>query len=145
MEPTYPPETEQINYLDASERWETRPRALEDENQAMLKTLTLAEGLVEMLGRDLAAWVILEVERKVWQLKNSAGQLQKNRQDWLGMGWANHDHYTFRPLPNISKHSFMNSFKLFHLKPVLRVTNCSSQVFSLCIHDIFCFHSIEII
>lgn len=96
MEPTYPPENEQINYLDAYERWETRPRALEDENQAMLKTLTLAEGLVEMLGRDLAAWVVLEVERKFWQLKNSAGQLQKNRQDRLGMGWANHDHHTFR-------------------------------------------------
>jgi len=38
----------------------------------------------------------LEVERKYWQYKNTAGQQQKNRQDRIGMGWANHDHHTFR-------------------------------------------------
>lgn len=96
MEPTYPPESEQSNYLEAYERWQTRPRSSQDEELEMHKTLNLAEEIVELLGRDLAAWVVLEVERKYWQARNLAGQIQKNRQDRLGMGWANHDHHTFR-------------------------------------------------
>src|SRR5690606_17965742 len=37
-----------------------------------------------------------EVERDYWQRRNRAGQLQKARQDRFGLGWANHDHHTFR-------------------------------------------------
>jgi len=62
----------------------------------MEETIALTEELAETLGEDLAASVVLEVEREYWQAKNIAGQIQKNRQDRLGMGWANHDHHTFR-------------------------------------------------
>ncbi|WP_284452656.1 hypothetical protein [Parachlamydia acanthamoebae] len=111
MEPTYPPETDQINYIDAVEKWQSRPRVLDDENQAMQRALLLAEEIVELVGRDLAAWIVLEVERKYWQLKNTAGQIQKNRQDRLGFGWANHDHHTFRS----SRERFHSLVRLFEI------------------------------
>ena len=45
---------------------------------------------------DLACHLIFEVERDYWQARNRAAQVQKARQDRLGLGWANHDHHTFR-------------------------------------------------
>lgn len=111
MEPTYPPESEQADYLEACERWQTRSRSSIGEDLEMDKTLKLAEEIVDLLGRDLAAWVVLEVERKYWQARNLAGQIQKNRQDRLGMGWANHDHHTFR----CSRDRFYRLVRLFEI------------------------------
>lgn len=96
MEPVYHDASYLEKYLKAIELWETRPRDLADENEAMKKTLELAEELVQLVGQNLAAWIVLEVERRYWQARNTAGAVQKNRQDRLGMGWANHDHHTFR-------------------------------------------------
>lgn len=95
MEPTYESEGYQERYVRAVELWQCRPRGIKDE-EAMKVTLSLAEEIVRILGKDLAAWVVLDVERRFWQARNNAGQIQKNRQDRLGMGWANHDHHTFR-------------------------------------------------
>ena len=77
----------------------------------MEPALKLAKKLVASLGQDLAAWVVCEVERDYWQSKNRAGQLQKARQDHLGMGWANHDHHTFRS----SRRHFAKLVTLFEL------------------------------
>ncbi len=52
--------------------------------------------MINDLGKGRSASLFLEVEREFWQRKNKAGQIQKERQDRLGMGWANHDHHTFR-------------------------------------------------
>lgn len=83
-------------YCQALEKWTIRPRPLFDEDQAMQETIQLAQQLVEDIGQHRAAWTVLEGERRYWQVRNTAGQIQKNRQDRLGMGWANHDHHTFR-------------------------------------------------
>jgi hypothetical protein len=48
------------------------------------------------LGTDTAAWIAFEAERSYWQRRNRAAQLQKASQDSLGLGWANHDHHTYR-------------------------------------------------
>jgi hypothetical protein len=40
--------------------------------------------------------VVFEGERNYWQRRNRAARFQKQRQDSLGLGWANHDHHTFR-------------------------------------------------
>ncbi len=96
MEPVDPSEAHAGNYLLARELWKTRPRKEEDDDILMSKTLHLAERLVSLVGKDAAAWIVMEVERDYWQSKNRAGQFQKDRQDRLGMGWANHDHHTFR-------------------------------------------------
>jgi hypothetical protein len=98
-----PPDYLQL-YLRAFEKWATRPRQLETsstasfdaDRQAMARTLALARTLVSELGTDTAAWVAFAAERAYWQRRNKAGQIQKGRQDRLGMGWANHDHHTFR-------------------------------------------------
>ena len=111
MEPTYAEEGYVEKYLECLEKWQSRPRALEDEDEAMSRTLELAEEIVAMMGRDVAAWIALEAERKYWQSRNTAGQIQKNRQDRLGMGWANHDHHTFRS----SRYHFSQLVRLFEI------------------------------
>lgn len=96
IKPTTEDQKTIYQYLKAVELWQARPRDLENEDHAMDKAIKLAEELVAMVGRDRAAWTVLEVERRYWQQKNTAGQVQKSRQDRYGMGWANHDHHTFR-------------------------------------------------
>ncbi len=97
MQPTFPEKDHGSRYLRATEKWQTRPRGLDDdEENAMRQTLNTADELIALVGRDTAACIVLECERKYWQAKNWAGQIQKARQDRLGMGWANHDHHTFR-------------------------------------------------
>lgn len=111
MEPQEMPDTYLKAYIQASEKWKLRPRSLVDEDKAMEQTLALAQELADEVGRNLAAWIVLEGERQYWQARNLAGQLQKNRQDRLGMGWANHDHHTFRS----SRRHFSHLVKLFEI------------------------------
>jgi hypothetical protein len=91
MPPDYPQ-----RYLRAFEQWATRPRLFDDERAGMEHTLALARSLVGDMGADAAAWIAFAAERAHWQRRNRAGQVQKARQDSLGLGWANHDHHTFR-------------------------------------------------
>ncbi len=111
MEPAHSDLTHADRYFEAQELWQMRPRSIEDEEEAFAKTLSIAEEIIEMLGRDMAAWLVLEIERKYWQARNTAGQLQKSRQDHLGMGWANHDHHTFRS----SRKHFTKLVRLFEM------------------------------
>jgi hypothetical protein len=91
MPPDYPQ-----RYLRAFERWATRPRLFTENKDGMARTLDLARSLVSDMGTDTAAWIAFAAERAYWQRRNRAGQIQKARQDSLGLGWANHDHHTFR-------------------------------------------------
>jgi hypothetical protein len=103
MEPMYQPENILDDYLTCLERLQTRPRdTFEPINR-------LLEEFIPLLGKDTTAWIFLEVERKYWQLRNVAAQTQKNRQDSAGMGWANHDHHTFRS----SRKHFSQLVRLF--------------------------------
>jgi hypothetical protein len=83
-------------YLSAMERWATRPRHFDDTRQGMEQNLKLARLLTGELGADMAACAAFAAERTYWQQRNRAGQVQRSRQDSLGLGWANHDHHTFR-------------------------------------------------
>jgi hypothetical protein len=103
LEPLYQAESALDDYLTAVERLQTRSR------DSITQTLQLIEELVSLLGKDTAAWATLEVERKYWQARNTAAQAQKNRQDRSGMGWANHDHHTFRS----SRKNFLSLVRLF--------------------------------
>jgi hypothetical protein len=47
-------------------------------------------------GVDRACDLFFAAEREYWQRRNRAAQVQKARQDRLGLGWANHDHHTYR-------------------------------------------------
>jgi len=48
------------------------------------------------MGKDLTCDQFFAAEREYWQRRNRAAQVQKARQDSLGLGWANHDHHTYR-------------------------------------------------
>lgn len=111
MEPSHTDLNYLYSYLKATEMWQTRSRYLDDEDEAMRYTLNLAAKLIDLVGQGVAAWIVLECERKFWQAKNTAAQIQKNRQDRLGMGWANHDHHTFRS----SRRLFSQLVRLFEM------------------------------
>jgi hypothetical protein len=48
------------------------------------------------LGEGLALALFFRAERAYWQSRSRAARVQKARQDALGLGWANHDHHTYR-------------------------------------------------
>jgi hypothetical protein len=74
-----------------------RPRDLDDLDAAF-------DGLDALLDRaeatGLAAAAITELffaaERDFWMTRNTAARVQHARQASLGVGWANHDHHTYR-------------------------------------------------
>ncbi|MCE2983705.1 MAG: hypothetical protein LW832_09095 [Parachlamydia sp.] len=107
--PTLEDEQTLQRYQRALENWQTRCRANSMEEKAMEEALQLVEKMVEEVGQHRAAWTVLEGERRYWQARNTAGQIQKNRQDRLGLGWANHDHHTFRS----SRQFFSQLVRLF--------------------------------
>lgn len=84
--------------LAALELWQTRRRRFDDDEQGFDFTDRLLDRVMDRCGgcTDLACDLIFEAERAYWQSRNRAGQVQKARQDRLGLGWANHDHHTFR-------------------------------------------------
>ena len=85
-----------VAYLVAREAWMTRQRKFEDDQTGMRATFQLAQKLAQDLGPDLACHIVFECERAYWQKRNTAACVQKLRQDQLGLGWANHDHHTYR-------------------------------------------------
>ena len=80
---------------EVSERFRLRTRygVEELELKRLGKMLDTAIGRV---GRDVACDLFFAAEREYWQRRNAAAQFQKARQDKLGIGWANHDHHTYR-------------------------------------------------
>ena len=68
-----------------------------------------AAGIIDKLGKNTAAHIVCRVERDYWLSRNFAGRMQKSRHDTLGLGWANHDHHTFRS----SRRHFSKLINLF--------------------------------
>jgi len=60
----------------------------------------LAAALVEAAAADLGVdWtcdLFFAAERNYWMSRNRAARVQYDRQQRLGLGWANHDHHTYR-------------------------------------------------
>ena len=83
--------------LAAREIWEARRRRFDDDSAGFDATEATLARVIELAGGpDLACHLVFEVERDYWQSRNRAARVQKARQDRLGLGWANHDHHTFR-------------------------------------------------
>ncbi len=98
-------------YFKTLGRWMTRPRVVEDDAAAMEGLIRLAREQVNLAGVDLAAYLFFEAERRYWQSRNRAAGIQKFLQDSVGMGWANHDHHTFRS----SRAAFSQLIKFFQV------------------------------
>ncbi|HEY2953009.1 MAG TPA: hypothetical protein VGK40_10520 [Verrucomicrobiae bacterium] len=82
--------------LLATELWRTRRRQFDDDAAGFRQTHALLDRMLERVGPDIACHAVFAEERAYWQSRNRAGQVQRARQDKLGLGWANHDHHTFR-------------------------------------------------
>ncbi len=83
--------------LAARDVWKARRRRFDDDAEGFEVTEATLTRVIELAGSpDLACHLIFEVEREYWQARNRAARVQKARQDRLGLGWANHDHHTFR-------------------------------------------------
>ena len=57
---------------------------------------SLFKAAAKDLGTDWACDLFFAAEREYWQNRNHAGAVQYERQNRLGLGWANHDHHTYR-------------------------------------------------
>lgn len=82
--------------IAAREIWKSRPRIFADDAAGFRAAHARVQRLIGLVGRDLACHIVFDEERAYWQSRNRAAQIQKGRQDRLGLGWANHDHHTFR-------------------------------------------------
>ena len=82
--------------LKAQELWQTRQRRHADDAEGFRALHTVLDQVIVLVGRDLACHVVFAGERDYWERRNRAARIQKGRQDRLGLGWANHDHHTFR-------------------------------------------------
>lgn len=74
----------------------TRERDLPTDAEGFDLVDALVDEAVGDLGVDLACDVFFEGERRYWELRNTAARVQHARQRRLGLGWANHDHHTYR-------------------------------------------------
>lgn len=70
--------------------------SVEAEAEGFREASRLIAEAVGDLGVDWTCDLFLSAEREYWQSRNRAGRLQKMRQDAVGVGWANHDHHTYR-------------------------------------------------
>ena len=73
-----------------------RPRELGSDDAGFAEAERLIDHAIAAVGRDRACDLFFAAERDYWQSRNDAARAQKARQDALGIGWANHDHHTYR-------------------------------------------------
>ncbi len=78
------------------ERFRARPRRFEDVAAGFEDLHRMIDAAIEEIGRDWACDLFFKAERDYWMNRNTAGRVQYARQQKLGLGWANHDHHTYR-------------------------------------------------
>ncbi|BAM03090.1 hypothetical protein [Phycisphaera mikurensis] len=98
---------------DATARWReafrARPRGGAADGELFEALEAAVRGALEELPRDLACDLFFEAERDFWTARNRAAGAQLRRQRALGIGWANHDHHTYRS----SRGSFARMIAVF--------------------------------
>ncbi len=72
-----------------------RDRTGTDE-QALATAHLVANKLIGLIGRDRAAEEFFRAERDYYMSRNNAALYQYRLQEDAGIGWANHDHHTYR-------------------------------------------------
>jgi hypothetical protein len=82
--------------LKVRELWRTRKRDFANDDDGEQHAFAVQQKCLDLVGVDVACELFFAEERDFWMLRNRAGRVQKLRQDRLGLGWANHDHHTFR-------------------------------------------------
>ena len=82
--------------IRAREAWRTRKRNFAEDRAGVRHAFERLEAVLALVDRDAACELFFAEERAFWESRNRAAQIQKRRQDRLGLGWGNHDHHTFR-------------------------------------------------
>jgi hypothetical protein len=82
--------------LRQTESLRLRRRNFASDDDGFIHAIQLIEETIVDVGRDRACEIFFAAEREYWLRRNTAGRMQKARQDLLGLGWANHDHHTYR-------------------------------------------------
>jgi hypothetical protein len=82
--------------IAARELWRTRKRNHANDSDGIKVAFELQSRAIELVGPDVACELFFAEERRYWEKRNRAAQVQRRRQDRLGLGWGNHDHHTFR-------------------------------------------------
>lgn len=82
--------------LAVSESFRTRPRDFADAAEGFAEAERRIDAAIDRVGRDAASDLFFAAERAFWTRRNRAARAQKARQDAVGIGWANHDHHTYR-------------------------------------------------
>ncbi len=73
-----------------------RRRDFESDSEGFDLATVLIEHAITDIGRDLTCDLFFAAERDFWLRRNHAARVQYARQQTLGLGWANHDHHTYR-------------------------------------------------
>jgi hypothetical protein len=82
--------------VKAQELWRRRKRDFADDAEGVKHAFAVLKQVLALVPRDVACDLFFAEERAFWEFRNRAARVQKRRQDMLGLGWANHDHHTFR-------------------------------------------------
>lgn len=92
-----PPSTDQLESAGRhAAAFRGRQRAFERLEQGFAHAMGLFAAAAADLGTAWACDLFFAAERAYWQSRNQAGRVQYERQQQLGLGWANHDHHTYR-------------------------------------------------
>ena len=78
------------------EAFRLRRRNFQSVTTGFANAAGMIDAAIADLGVARTSDLFFAAEREYWQRRNRAAQVQKARQDKLGIGWANHDHHTYR-------------------------------------------------
>lgn len=76
--------------------FEHRLRNFDTDEEGFQHATQLIREALSDLGADRACDLFFAAERDYWMSRNLAARTQYKLQQELGLGWANHDHHTFR-------------------------------------------------
>jgi hypothetical protein len=81
-----------------------------DELAALARAQSLVEEAITAIGQDRATDEFFAAERVTYLARNRAARWQYEQQQRVGLGWANHDHHTYRS----SRIAFRALMRLWH-------------------------------
>lgn len=88
---------EMINTAEAwLDKLRKRPRDGADDATLFDQLLQLINDAKADLPQDWVCDLFFKAEREYWMTRNAAARAQYDRQQKVGIGWANHDHHTYR-------------------------------------------------
>ena len=84
------------DYVDTQDSFYGRIRYFDRDDEGLEHTLSVVLERVSLLGKSRACDAFFRAERRYWESRERTGQIHRNRQDRMGLGWGNHDHHAYR-------------------------------------------------